>query len=107
MHFPGSVLHGGAAMPQGNASHGGSRPGASRALPPCLRLIRADVGMSAAEPPSVQSGDRRGSLVDIENLTKVYRMRSGTLITALRDISLTIERGETLGLVGESGCGKS
>ena len=26
---------------------------------------------------------------------------------ALRDVSFTIERGETVGLIGESGCGKS
>jgi len=63
--------------------------------------------MSVTEPPGAQSGNRGGPLVEIENLTKVYRVRSGRVITALRDISLTIERGETLGLVGESGCGKS
>ncbi|MDQ4030719.1 MAG: ATP-binding cassette domain-containing protein, partial [Actinomycetota bacterium] len=41
-------------------------------------------------------------------------MRSGIVldrhvgdIKAVDDVSLTIERGETLGLVGESGCGKS
>lgn len=46
-------------------------------------------------------------LVEIKNLTKAYRLRSGRVITALRDVSLTIERGQTLGLVGESGCGKT
>ncbi|WP_330632714.1 ABC transporter ATP-binding protein [Halocatena halophila] len=35
------------------------------------------------------------------------RGREGSTITAVDDVSLSIERGETVGLVGESGCGKS
>jgi D-methionine transport system ATP-binding protein len=45
-------------------------------------------------------------LITIEHLTKTYRHR-GTAITALDDVSLTVERGDIFGVVGESGAGKS
>jgi len=55
-----------------------------------------------------------GDLVQIEHLKVYFPIKSGIVldrhvgdIRAVDDVSLTIERGETLGLVGESGCGKS
>ncbi len=42
----------------------------------------------------------------IRNLKKYFETRLGTL-HAVDDVSFKIKRGETLGLVGESGCGKS
>lgn len=42
----------------------------------------------------------------IKNLTKRYRV-GRKWVTAVADLSLEVRRGETLGLVGESGCGKS
>jgi peptide/nickel transport system ATP-binding protein/oligopeptide transport system ATP-binding protein len=45
-------------------------------------------------------------LLEIRNLKTYFHVRGGVL-KAVDDISLTIERGETLGLVGESACGKS
>jgi len=54
------------------------------------------------------------NLVEVENLKVYFPIKSGLVldrhvgdIKAVDDVSLTIERGETLGLVGESGCGKS
>ena len=41
-----------------------------------------------------------------EHLVKDYRTGDGTL-RAVDGVSFTVERGQTLGLVGESGCGKS
>ena len=46
------------------------------------------------------------SLLKIEDLTVEFPGRHGTF-TAVRNVSLHVERGEILGLVGESGAGKS
>jgi peptide/nickel transport system ATP-binding protein len=46
------------------------------------------------------------SLIDIENL-KTYFYTDEGVVKAVDDVSLRIPRGKTLGLVGESGCGKS
>jgi peptide/nickel transport system ATP-binding protein len=45
-------------------------------------------------------------LLSIENLNVDFAMRSGTL-RAVNNVSLSVDRGERLGLVGESGAGKS
>ena len=45
-------------------------------------------------------------LLSIENL-KTYFYVKGRVAQAVNDVSLVIQPGETLGLVGESGCGKS
>ena len=56
------------------------------------------------------AGDK---LITIKNLNKVYKIRKRKLfekqqfLHALKDINLDIYEGETLGLVGESGCGKT
>ncbi|MCP4424699.1 MAG: ABC transporter ATP-binding protein [Chloroflexi bacterium] len=45
-------------------------------------------------------------VVKVDNLGLAYETRKGD-IHAVRDVSFEIYRGETLGIVGESGCGKS
>ena len=45
-------------------------------------------------------------LIQVEGLKKYYNVSSGKL-HAVDDVSFCINKGETLGLVGESGCGKS
>ena len=45
-------------------------------------------------------------LLEIKNLSKIYDSK-GVQVHALSDVSLTVEQGETIGIVGESGCGKT
>ena len=54
------------------------------------------------------------ALLRVEDLTKYFPVRSGGLwrpgrsqVHAVDGVTLEIRRGETLGLVGETGCGKS
>jgi len=57
--------------------------------------------------------DRRQNLVEIKDLVKYFPVRGGLLqrtvaqVQAVDRVSFTIREGETLGLVGESGCGKT
>ena len=45
-------------------------------------------------------------ILSIKNLSVSFTTNAGT-VHAVRDISLNINEGETLAIVGESGCGKS
>jgi ABC-type glutathione transport system ATPase component len=53
-------------------------------------------------------------LIEVENLVKQFPITQGIIlqkrlgeVRAVEDVSFTLRHGETLGLVGESGCGKS
>jgi len=46
-------------------------------------------------------------LVEIRDLKKYFPAAHGQMVRAVDGVSFFIERGETLGLVGESGCGKT
>ena len=45
-------------------------------------------------------------LLEVQNLKKYFKTKAGPL-HAVDDVTFTLEKGKTLGVVGESGCGKS
>jgi peptide/nickel transport system ATP-binding protein len=75
-----------------------------------LREIKVDAAKML--DCAVNTGD--GTLLKVEGLTKSFVTRDAgwwsgeaRAVTAVDDVSFEIERGECLGLVGESGCGKT
>jgi oligopeptide/dipeptide ABC transporter ATP-binding protein len=60
-----------------------------------------------------QSLADKPDLIRVEHLTKHFPVRGGVFqrevarVQAVEDVSFTIKKGETLGMVGESGCGKT
>ena len=64
------------------------------------------------EYPYKRSPSRR-ELIRVQGLTKHFPIRAGIMrrtvnyVRAVEDVSFTIAEGETLGLVGETGCGKT
>ncbi len=72
---------------------------------------------AAVIEPGLAAGVPAGSvdeLISVENLVKHFEIRGGLLgirkigaVRAVDGVSFTVRRGETLGLVGESGCGKT
>ena len=63
--------------------------------------------------PKSAAASQPGALLEVQHLTKHYAVRKGIFsrvsghVHAVDDVSFSIAEGETLGLVGESGCGKS
>ena len=80
-----------------------------------LREIKAETGKLMAEKePWPDDADKAGPLLKVDHIKKTFRIKkSGLLgsssseVLAVNDVSLHIRRGECLGLVGESGCGKT
>lgn len=50
--------------------------------------------------------NNQNKLVEIKNVSKYFRVNDG-ILKAVNNVNIDIYKGETLGLVGESGCGKS
>ncbi|WP_439817129.1 ABC transporter ATP-binding protein [Zavarzinia sp. CC-PAN008] len=81
-----------------------------------LREIKADTSKLSFGPDRrPEKGKAAGPLVEVKGLTKRYLGRKSGFWSksardvhlAVDDVSFTIARGECLGLVGESGCGKT
>jgi oligopeptide transport system ATP-binding protein len=69
------------------------------------------MGSAAASAPAAAGGAGGPSgdipLLEVRNLKKHFRVGRRQVLKAVDGISFQIRRGETFGLVGESGCGKS
>ncbi len=52
------------------------------------------------------TSNSQNKLVEIQNVSKYFRVNDG-ILKAVNNVNIDILKGETLGLVGESGCGKS
>lgn len=75
--------------------------------------LRTMYGAQVAVTPSSGGPTGGGSLLDVIDLVKHYPVRSGLLqrahnwVRAVDGVSFAVQAGKTLGLVGESGCGKT
>lgn len=52
-------------------------------------------------------GTEKQPLIQVQNLSKYFQISKKETLKAVEDVSFDIYEGETVGLVGESGCGKS
>jgi peptide/nickel transport system ATP-binding protein len=80
-----------------------------------LRAIEPPDTSTWHQEPWPEGADAAGPMLDVHGLTKTFTIRNSRLfgrgpkdeIVAVRDVSFSVARGECLGLVGESGCGKT
>lgn len=64
--------------------------------------------MTTTQDKVMDSGDARPgeTILEVKNLTMDYRTKEG-MVSAVNDVSFELKKGSSLGLVGESGCGKT
>lgn len=79
--------------------------------PYTLKLLHAlprldDKKKPKATPTIITSGQAK-PLIQVNSLSQHFNLGKGNILKAVNDISFHIHEGETLGVVGESGCGKS
>lgn len=51
--------------------------------------------------------EERWPILEVKNINKQFQYNCGRKVTAVSDVSLKLYKGECLGVVGESGCGKT
>jgi ABC-type glutathione transport system ATPase component len=71
-------------------------------------IAERTVGQTAStiKVKSIMTNPFHSPVLKVENLAIAYKVRGGE-IEAVQNVSFEIARGESLGIVGESGCGKS
>ena len=92
--------------------HFSMKPG-ERLIP--IREIKPSMGHLLANTNKlVEQKESSETILTVSNISKKFSIRkrgmfggSDTVVNAVDDVSFEIKRGETLGLVGESGCGKT
>ncbi|CAI2932575.1 ABC transporter ATP-binding protein [Aminobacter niigataensis] len=86
---------------------------AGRALPSTFGLIDTATGSRGAEREAAPPVADKPAVLEVKNLTTRFAVRSGLFskvtgaVHAVENVSFSLQPGETLSLVGESGCGKS
>jgi len=102
------------------------RPGSASSVPPheaaCWHPVDGPRQPGTEDPEVVahhrlvvreRADDAAEELLEVTGLVKEFPLRGGLLhrssrsVKAVSDLSFSVQRGETFGLVGESGCGKS
>ena len=80
-----------------------------------IRAVKSEIGGLLKSKPPAAASATDPALLEVDGLGKHFVGRGGGLfatgqkrkVAAVDDVSFTIARGECLGLVGESGCGKT
>ena len=54
----------------------------------------------------ISSGEKSGVLIDVKDLAVYFHIEQG-IVKAVDGVNFQIEKGKSLGVVGESGCGKT
>ncbi|MBP1905518.1 peptide/nickel transport system ATP-binding protein [Paenibacillus turicensis] len=70
-------------------------------------LPRLDDKKKPKATPTVITGGHAKPILQVNSLSQHFNLGKGNILKAVNDISFHIHEGETLGVVGESGCGKS
>ncbi|MDO9641073.1 MAG: ABC transporter ATP-binding protein [Pseudotabrizicola sp.] len=84
-----------------------------KAAPERMRLIGDEAARAATAAAAPVAARKPEVLLDVRHLTTRFPVKGGILrrtvaqVHAVEDVSFTLNVGETLALVGESGCGKS
>jgi len=101
------VLYAGEVQEHGTAAQIINHPGHDYTR----RLMAAVRPLPAAGQGDESSGEHRHDVpaLEVRNVTAGYgKKKDGSpAVVALRDVNLVIEKGHTVGVIGESGCGKS
>ncbi|MGQ9814644.1 MAG: ABC transporter ATP-binding protein [Candidatus Roseilinea sp.] len=62
--------------------------------------------VSSSGSPAVSEVDKREPLIEVRDLKVEFNIRGG-VVKAVDGLTFDIKRGQTMGIIGESGCGKS
>lgn len=84
-----------------------------RKLPAFFPTVDPETGVAGPDRSTAPLPETPAPVLEVRNLSTLFDVRKGILgrvrarIHAVQDVSFTLNPGETLALVGESGCGKS